>query len=85
MIRMRSLKSARRSARVIQGLDRSMVDRPESLKCRPDQSFREPKPEKPEPVKMFHTPLSDLDLMIANGWGDTPQSKLPEDWRTRHK
>jgi hypothetical protein len=28
-------------------------------------------------------PMSDLDLMIANGWGDTPQKKLPENWRTK--
>ena len=30
-------------------------------------------------------PISDLDLMIANGWGDTPQSRLPLDWRTRKR
>jgi hypothetical protein len=30
-------------------------------------------------------PLSDLDLMIKNGWGDTPQTKLPADWRTKVK
>lgn len=30
-------------------------------------------------------PMSDLDLMIANGWGDTPQHRLPADWRTRKK
>lgn len=28
-------------------------------------------------------PLSDLDLAIKNGWRDTPQTKLPVDWRTR--
>jgi hypothetical protein len=28
-------------------------------------------------------PISDLDLMIRNGWGDTPQTKIPADWRTR--
>jgi hypothetical protein len=27
--------------------------------------------------------LRDLDLAIRNGWGDTPQSKMPPDWRTR--
>lgn len=26
-------------------------------------------------------PMSDLNLAIRNGWGDTPQSKLPPDWR----
>lgn len=31
------------------------------------------------------TPISDLDLMIKNGWGDTPQVRLPVDWRTRNK
>ena len=29
------------------------------------------------------TPLSDLDLMIKLGWGDTPQTQLPADWRER--
>lgn len=30
------------------------------------------------------TRMADLDLMIANGWGDVQsQHKLPEDWRTR--
>lgn len=28
-------------------------------------------------------PLSDLDLMIENGWGDTRQENIPKDWRTR--
>lgn len=30
-------------------------------------------------------PMSDLDLMMANGWGDTPQWRMPADWRTRKK
>jgi len=29
--------------------------------------------------------MSDLDLMIANGWGSTPQTQIPTDWRTRKK
>ena len=29
------------------------------------------------------TPTSDLDLMIRNGWGNTPRNQLPPDWRTR--
>ncbi len=29
--------------------------------------------------------MEDLTLMCKNGWGDTPQNKLPEDWRTRVK
>lgn len=31
------------------------------------------------------TPMADIDLMIRNGWGDTPQPKIPADWRTRKK
>lgn len=42
------------------------------------------KPEEKPRIK-FETSMSDLDLMIKNGWGDTPQSKIPEDWRTRKK
>jgi hypothetical protein len=30
-------------------------------------------------------PLSDLDLKIASGWGDTPQTDIPADWRTNPK
>lgn len=33
--------------------------------------------------KLNLQPMSDLDLMIENGWGDTPQVELPDDWRTR--
>jgi hypothetical protein len=29
--------------------------------------------------------MSDLDLKISLGWGDTKQYKLPADWRTRRK
>lgn len=32
--------------------------------------------------KLNLTPMSDIDLMIQNGWGDTPQIQLPADWRT---
>ena len=35
--------------------------------------------------KLDLQPMSDLDLMIANGWGDTPQQRMPRDWRTRIK
>lgn len=31
------------------------------------------------------TPMADLDLAISLGWGDTPWSKLPADWKTRAK
>ena len=27
--------------------------------------------------------IKDLNLAIANGYGDTPQTQLPADWRTR--
>jgi hypothetical protein len=27
--------------------------------------------------------FADIELAIALGWGDTPQYKLPADWRTR--
>jgi len=30
---------------------------------------------------MTHT--DELDEMIRLGWGDTPQNRLPADWRTR--
>jgi hypothetical protein len=36
-------------------------------------------------VRLNLTPVSDLDLMIANGWGDTPQDRMPADWRTRKR
>ena len=29
------------------------------------------------------SPISELDEMIAMGWGDVPQVKIPSDWRTR--
>ena len=43
-----------------------------------------------EPAKEWEpceslTPMSDIDLMIANGWGETPQHSIPSDWRTRIK
>ena len=38
-----------------------------------------------ETYNRFLTPMSDIDLMIANGWGNTPQTRIPEDWRTRIK
>lgn len=46
-------------------------------------------PEDAETVKAYPPvklqPLSDLDLMIENGWGDTPQTSIPADWRTHKK
>jgi len=44
---------------------------------------RRVKPARVDPPKLNLQPMSDLDLMIANGWGDTPQVDLPPDWRTR--
>ena len=29
------------------------------------------------------TPLSELDFLIAQGWGDTPQIRIPDDWKSR--
>ncbi len=39
----------------------------------------------PDGQRINLQPMSDLDLMIAHGWGDTPQERLPKDWRTRIK
>jgi len=52
--------------------------RADSLKPRPDDVLN-------EEVRVPLTPLSDLDLMIENGWGEVPQNLIPEDWRTRKK
>lgn len=30
-------------------------------------------------------PMSDLDLMIKMGWGETPRHKIPADWRTSRR
>ena len=48
---------------------------------------------KPEPVVFIRptpqtrglTPMSDLDLALKLGWGDTLWNKLPADWRERQK
>jgi hypothetical protein len=32
---------------------------------------------------LIFTSMRELDEMIRRGWGDTPQSEIPEDWRTR--
>lgn len=29
-------------------------------------------------------PMSELDAMIAMGWGSTPRSEIPADWRHKH-
>ena len=29
--------------------------------------------------------IAELDLAIELGWGETPQYRLPKDWRTRRK
>ena len=44
-------------------------------------NFRPPDELAPESIHL--QPMSDLDLMIANGWGDVPQYRIPYDWRTR--
>ncbi len=43
---------------------------------------REPRP---DGMRLALQPMSDLDLMIENGWGNTPQTQIPADWRTRKK
>jgi hypothetical protein len=52
----------------------------DSLRFRPDEFIDDGKTYKEVPL----TPISDLELMILNGWGDTKQTKIPSDWRT-HK
>jgi hypothetical protein len=44
---------------------------------------RESRPPARPRVVVRLDPMSDLDLAIANGWGNTPQNRLPADWRTR--
>ncbi len=41
--------------------------------------------QRPDGMNLNLQPMSDLDLMIANGWGSTPQTQIPADWRTRKK
>jgi hypothetical protein len=50
-----------------------------SISERPDQVLEAKQP------KLTLQPMSDLDLKIQNGWGDTRQTELPHDWRTRKK
>ncbi len=41
-------------------------------------------PQRPgDRIPLSLQPMADLDLAIANGWGSVPQTRLPEDWRTR--
>ncbi len=40
---------------------------------------------RPDGMNLGLQPMSDLDLMIENGWGSTPQTQIPADWRTRKK
>jgi hypothetical protein len=48
----------------------------------PAPSLREWKPgTMTSPLEL--TEMTDLDLMIAQGYGDTPQCDLPADWRVR--
>jgi len=28
-------------------------------------------------------PMTEINLMIARGWGNTPREKIPADWRSR--
>ena len=36
-------------------------------------------------ILMTLTPLSELDELIRAGWGDTPQTCIPKDWRERKR
>ena len=73
--------SARSGAGKRRGLARAMgLPESESI-CM--SGNRRVKPARVDPPKLNLQPMSDLDLMIANGWGDTPQVDLPPDWRTR--
>lgn len=48
-----------------------------------DHSVREPSHcDQTEAKHLRVQPMRDLDLMIANGWGDLRQWKMPKDWRT---
>jgi hypothetical protein len=53
------------------------------------RGWRISRAKKPTPQSLapsaLPTTMEDLDLAIRNGFGDTPQSKLPKDWRTHRK
>lgn len=51
-------------------------DKPRSLTPRPDSGIIH---------NVTLQPLADLDLMIKNGWGDTPQTDIPSNWRTNKR
>lgn len=51
----------------------------DSLMPRPDLSKEESPASKPIPL----VPMSDLDLMIKNGWGGTARNQIPSDWKTK--
>lgn len=53
-----------------------------SLRCKPDSPNSDVWH---RPLKLEPEAFKDLDLAIQNGWGDTPQTELPPDWRTRKK
>jgi hypothetical protein len=48
-----------------------------SQSCRPDDAVFDKLKSK------SYVPMSELDEMSRMGWGSTPQTRIPEDWRTR--
>ncbi len=52
---------------------------PTSVRCTPGEQA----PVEKVSPDIDRGPMTTLDLAIRMGWGDTPQYKLPKDWRTR--
>ena len=55
--------------------------KPHSLNPRVDFALMGAEKEVPAAVNL--TEMSELDCMVAMGWGNTPQYRLPADWRER--
>ena len=56
-----------------------------SLRPRADDLLLRPAESEAMVSRVPLTAISDLDLAIKLGWGDTPQTELPDDWRTRKR
>lgn len=57
---------------------------PFSMRPAPDRKYfaaKNPGRVYRKPVSLIDTPMSDLDLMIRMGWGNTPRENLPDNWR----
>jgi hypothetical protein len=70
----RAMKAQSRSRRLSQF---SMVDSSSFSAMRPDKAFEA------KQLNPGLLPMSELDAMSAMGWGDTPRSKIPDDWREK--